>query len=79
MQLSGVSFLRAKENDSNNCSSCIVLYFCTCAKQRLEDMVNQVNVLPQFGDNYLSTGLLCLFPCSSSDDLWLPIKLLVGN
>lgn len=75
MQLSGVSHLRAKENDSNNCSSCIVLYFCTCAKQRLEDMGSQVNVPPQFGNNYLFTGSLWLFPCSASDDL----RLLIGN
>lgn len=38
MWLSGVSHLRAKENDSNNCSICIVLYFCTCAKHRLEEV-----------------------------------------
>lgn len=58
MKLSGVSHLRAKENDSNNCSSCIL--FCTYAKHRLEKVNRQVNVLPKFGDNYLSVGSLCL-------------------
>lgn len=60
MKLSGVSHLRAKENDSNNCSSCIVFYFCTYAKDRLGKVDRQATVLPKLGDNYLSVGSLCL-------------------
>lgn len=38
----------------------VVFYFCTYAKHRLEKVVKQVNVLPKFGDNYLSVGSLGL-------------------
>lgn len=47
----------------------VVFYFCTYAKHRLEKVGRQVNVLPKFGDNYLSVGSLRLgcFHVSSSD------------
>jgi hypothetical protein len=48
----------------------VVLYciFCTCAKHRLDEVGRQVSARLQFGDNYLSVGLLCLtIPRSSSD------------
>lgn len=36
----------------------VVFYFCTYAKHRLEKVARQVNVLPKFGDNYLSVASL---------------------
>ena len=49
----------------------VVFYFCTCAKHRLEKVVRQVNVLPKFGDNYLSVGSLGL-----AVSMFLPVMFL---